>query len=163
VTLEGHRFIWGHDGQAHYVECCRTGREICDADVEAGVDAIQRACQATWCEWDCESGPLHWQWPEFHQTTTQDGLESYVEDEIPVYQVPQRDTKDTTQIQAMISRFNKMRSRGYIKKDDNVSLTMLFTASKVKTTSEWCSIALRVSYTQPCRFPAFGYQPCAHT
>jgi hypothetical protein len=48
--------------------------KIVSWDLIPGIDAVPRAANVTWFEWDDESWPFHWRWPEFYQSGIRDGL-----------------------------------------------------------------------------------------
>jgi hypothetical protein len=124
------QWMWASHGKKHYHEWCQARCTIGGTDCEVGVDALRRACGTSWWEWELGSTPFHWRWPHFHQLTIRDGLEVYAENKIPVYRIPQRDTKDASQKQAMVRKLHKIRNRGHIAPDDIVSLTTYFSVSK---------------------------------
>jgi hypothetical protein len=81
----------------------------CPEDLMAGMDAIGRAFQSTWWEWDDGSRPFHSRWPKDYQERIRDGLKVHFRTEAPRYVVPQRDVRDPKTKKKVIDKLQKVR------------------------------------------------------
>mmetsp|Transcript_18233 Transcript_18233/g.45137 ORF Transcript_18233/g.45137 Transcript_18233/m.45137 type:complete len:1296 (-) Transcript_18233:2196-6083(-) len=124
------KFEWRKDGLQEYQSWHRRMKEGDLLEFEAGSDAIFRAWNSTWWEWDDGSRPFHWRWPKWYRNTIRDGLEIHLRSDVPEYKVPQRDEKDPTIKEAIKKKLAKVRYRRYIAKGAVVSLTSFFAVEK---------------------------------
>ena len=133
VWKSGTRLGRNTDGLSIYKQWWTRRRLLDDGDLVAGGDAIGRAADATWWNWDAGSRPFHWRWPEWYQFVIRDGMEVYLTTAPPRYRVPQRDIYDPKIKVKVVEKLTKVRGRRYIGPLDNgqvTSLTSFFPVQK---------------------------------
>jgi hypothetical protein len=82
VIDNGYRYVWASgdgenenlDGFRGYKNWWKHRMLVAHEDLRPGVDAIRRAAESSWWNWDDGSRPFHWRWPHWYQGTIQDGL-----------------------------------------------------------------------------------------
>jgi hypothetical protein len=114
--------------------------KIASWDLIPGIDAVARAANASWFEWDDGSRPFHWRWPEFYQKVIRDGLKVHFTAKKPQFKRPQAENKCPKMMQKMREKLDKVRKRRYIPAPGFVlsSLTCPFLLClKEMTTLEW--------------------------
>jgi hypothetical protein len=99
-------------------------------DKGPGKDAVYRAADSSWWEWDEGSAPFYWRWPLAYQGTIRDGLEIWFSGEKPKWRRPQRVEKDPDTLEKMIKKISKVRKRKYISPGHVWSLTDFFSVPK---------------------------------
>mmetsp|Transcript_18229 Transcript_18229/g.45121 ORF Transcript_18229/g.45121 Transcript_18229/m.45121 type:complete len:1319 (-) Transcript_18229:2184-6140(-) len=124
------RYQWEPGGLANYQEW-RRQRCLSDPhEFEAGSDAVSRALNSSWWEWDDGSRPFHWRWPAWYRQTIRDGLKVHLRGKSPTYRSPQKDEKNPQIKEAIKKKLSKVRARRYISKGTVVSLTSFFAVEK---------------------------------
>ena len=104
---------------------------VCGKDLEAARDAVRRATEASWWEWDLGSAPFFWRWPEWYHKVMRDGLQIWVKRGGPALgMAPQRDTADKALKSKMVAKLRKVRERGYTGQARVSSLTSFFAVRK---------------------------------
>jgi hypothetical protein len=126
------KYVWskGRTSQDEYKSWWRARMLACPEDLMAGMDALKRACGATWWEWDDGSRPFHWRWPKEYQERIRDGIKVHFRTATPRYVVPQRDVRDPKIKEKVIEKLQKVRMRRYIADGYVVSLTSFFDVPK---------------------------------
>ena len=123
-------YKWTVKGRTKYCRWHKDHTTTLKVDIEAGRDAIGRATQATWWEWDGGSRPFFWRWPSWYQSIIRDGLPVHFLGKTPLYTTPQSDTKDERLKEMMVKKLQKARRRGYIAPWLVLSLTSFFAVAK---------------------------------
>jgi hypothetical protein len=130
VTRKGDRYAWSTDGRVTYVKWSHARMSEACIDLVPGSDAVARAANSTWFEWEDGSRPFHWRWPEFYQRVIRDGLKVHFCSEKPRYKKPQKGTKDAATRAKIIKKLKKVRTRRYIAPGFVTSLTSFFAVPK---------------------------------
>ena len=102
------KYCWSMYGREQYQEWRRSRLELDALELEAGMDAIVRAWNSSWWEWDDGLRPFHWRWPKWYQTIIRDGLKVYLDGDPPAYQKPQKDEQNPAVKEAMKNKLNKV-------------------------------------------------------
>ena len=102
-------------------------------DLRGGLDAIERAMSSSFWDWDAGSALYFWRWPKVAQMEARDGVEIFVTGKLPRYRERQRWPVDRTQKEAMIKKWSKIVSRGYVERGPVISLTGSFAVPKGET------------------------------
>ena len=129
VVYDGTGYVWGQEGRTAYKTWWAEIESRASVDNAAARDALKRAANSSWWEWDDGSRPFHWRWPTEYQEVIRDGLRIFVgpgETSLS----PQDDTRDAAQKAAMVKKLRKVRDRGYITKAEVKSLTNFFPVLK---------------------------------
>jgi hypothetical protein len=95
-----------------------------------GKDAIYRAADSSWWEWDEGSAPFYWRWPVEYRETIRDGLEIWFAGAKPKWRRPQRVEKNMDTRAKVIKKIAKVRKRKYISIGHVWSLTDFFCVPK---------------------------------
>lgn len=136
VRFEGVRYVWERaliNGPREYRRWWLARFGYGFQDLISGRDAVVRAAQSTWWNWDDGSRPFHWRWPDEYQEYIRDGIPvSFIEHMKP-YRVPQGDEKDPTMKAQLIEKLQKARDRRYIAPGQVESLTAFFGVKKSDT------------------------------
>jgi hypothetical protein len=103
---------------------------VAKAERFAGHDAIWRASDSTWWDWDSGSAPLYWRWPKEYQVVIRDGLPIWFSGEKPCWRRPQQAERDATTRERVIKKLDKVRKRKYISPGTVWSLTDFFSVPK---------------------------------
>jgi hypothetical protein len=101
-----------------------------ERDREPGKDAIYRAADSSWWEWDEGSAPFYWRWPPDYRETIRDGLEIWFSGSKPKWRRPQRVEKDLETRNKIVQKISKVRKRKYIAEGHVWSLTDFFCVPK---------------------------------
>jgi hypothetical protein len=99
-------------------------------DRAPGKDAIYRASDSSWWEWDEGSAPFYWRWPPAYQDTIRDGLDIWFSGEKPRWRRAQRVEKDRDTLEKVVKKIAKVRKRKYIAPGHVWSLTDFFCVPK---------------------------------
>mmetsp|Transcript_20683 Transcript_20683/g.30301 ORF Transcript_20683/g.30301 Transcript_20683/m.30301 type:complete len:1268 (-) Transcript_20683:9637-13440(-) len=99
-------------------------------DLLAGRDALRRARQATFWEWDEGSTIFFWRWQPHIKVDTRDGTPLWVQGELPRFRQPQRMPTDSTKFAQVKAKIDKVRRRIYLAIGRVVSLTNFFPVDK---------------------------------
>ena len=103
-------------------------------DKDVGRDAITRAANSTWSDWDAGSTLYFWRWPKRVQKAVRDGTKLFIiHSKLPRYMKRQKWPKDSDQCEKLKSKLQKVRSRRYIQPGFVRSLTGYFAVPKAKT------------------------------
>ena len=117
-SLNGPRavFEWTSKGRALYRSQWSYLRSTADglATVQAGLDAIRRAANASWFEWLDGSALFFWNWGDRYQRLVQDGQPHYLTGPFPVFLKPQKSHRDPIKHELMRKKVVQVRKRGYI-------------------------------------------------
>jgi hypothetical protein len=123
-------YTWTKKGRATYTKWCHVRMAESCVDLVPGSDAVARAADSTWFEWDDGSRPFHWRWPGFYQRVIRDGLKVHFCSVKPRYKKSQKGTKDAAMRAKMIKKLKKVRTRRYIAPGFVTSLTSFFAVPK---------------------------------
>ena len=99
-------------------------------DLVPGSDAVARAADSAWFDWERESRAFHWRWPEFCQRVIRDGLKVHFASAEPKHVKAQKKTKDPTTRAFIMKKLNKVRARQHIAPGFVTSLTSFFAVPK---------------------------------
>ena len=104
------------------------------ADKEVGRDAVRRAANSTWWDWDAGSTLYFWRWPKRVQRAVRDGTKLYIiRSKLPRYMKRQKWPTDPDQCKKLKLKLQKVRNRKYIQPGFVRSLTGYFPVPKAKT------------------------------
>ena len=124
------RHTWNVGG----LEACRVWwkarMKAASWDLVPGIDAVARASNASWFEWDDGSRPFHWRWPEFYQKLIRDGVNVHFISEKPEFKRPQAENRNPGMMEKMRAKLDKVRKRRYIAPGFVSSLTSFFAVPK---------------------------------
>jgi hypothetical protein len=95
-----------------------------------GYDAVKRAAESSWWDWDGGSAPIYWRWPKSYRHIIRDGLPIWFSGDKPTYRRPQQREKDEETRQRVIKKLDKVRKRRYISPGTVQSLTDFFSVPK---------------------------------
>lgn len=100
-------------------------------DYEVGIDAVERAINGSFWEWDAGSTVMFWRWPEELQAELRDGVRVwYRERDLPSYWGRQRWPTDSREKEQLQEKLLKVVNKGYIGKGHVKSLTGFFAVPK---------------------------------
>ena len=100
-------------------------------DLLVGAEAIWRASQASWWNWDGGSTICFWRWPSCYRLAVRDGTKTFIHrNKLPSYSKPQRMSKDADTREKVKKKVNEVRSRGYINTGGVKSITGFFDVPK---------------------------------
>ena len=124
-------YSWSSSGRVSYLGWYQARKYRRLDDWEACIDAMTRAANASWWEWQDGSRPFHWRWPEWYKKTIRDGLEVHINSTAkPKYTSPQRRESDSTLREQIKKKLEKVRARRYIAGGFVSSLTSFFAVQK---------------------------------
>jgi hypothetical protein len=107
--------------------------ELCK-DIEIGRDAVGRAANSTWWNWDAGSTLFFWRWPKWTKTAVRDGVELFVDwANLPKYWKKQQWPEDDKSINKLRSKISNVRMKKYIQPGFVKSLTSYFAVPKAET------------------------------
>ena len=96
-----------------------------------GSEAVWRATQSLWWNWDGGSTIYFWGWPVCYRTSVCDGAKAFIQrNKLPSYSTPQQLSKDKVTCERVMNKVNSVRSRGYINKGGVKSITGFFDVPK---------------------------------
>jgi hypothetical protein len=131
---EGHgrtrKYVWTHRGREDYKAWWKDHWESVADDRLPGLDAVSRAAESSWWEWDAGSAPFFWRWPEEYRETIRDGLKIWMKTRPAPYTRPQRREPDDELRAKVAEKLGKVRKRGYIASGEVKSLTDFFHVPK---------------------------------
>jgi hypothetical protein len=122
--------MWRENGLQTYNAWWKHIMKIASWDLVPGIDAIARAANATWFEWEDSSRPFHWRWPEFYLKVIRDGLKVHFISKKPAFKRPQAATGCSKMRSRMKAKLDKVRKRRYIAPGFVSSLTSFFAVPK---------------------------------
>ena len=103
-------------------------------DLEAGRDAIGRAANATWWNWDDGSTLFFWRWPRWSRPSVRDGIKLFVDwDKMPSHWKKQQWPKDEASSNKLKKKLSGVRKKHYVQPGFVKSLTGYFAVPKAKT------------------------------
>jgi hypothetical protein len=123
LGVSGPLYEWSEEGKSIYSKWHHVRMSEACVDLVPGSDAVARAANSTWFEWDDGSRPFHWRWPAFYQRVIRDGLKVH-------YRKPQKGTREAATRAKIIKKLNKVRARRYIAPGFVTSLTSFFAVPK---------------------------------
>jgi hypothetical protein len=131
VRLDGGHYGWtSGDGGADtlggilvYQRWWKNRTMLAHADLGPGADAVRRAAQSSWWNWDDGSRPFHWRWPRWYQHIIRDGLKVHFQGKKPTYRKAQRCLSDEDTRRKMVEKLRDVRDRRYITPSFVKSLT----------------------------------------
>jgi hypothetical protein len=136
VELQGGRYVW-KDRSAYqkwwngYHQATSDLKEH-GLNVEAGLDCLRRAGEATVWKWNKGSRPFFWRWGEFWKTA-RDGAKVCVETELPRCTTRQTKSKEEDVNLLMAKKLSDVRAKGYISPGHVKSVTSFFSVPKGPT------------------------------
>ena len=161
----GEGYVWSARGKAEYKRHWMEWRASKEREkmLASGVEALGRALEATWWDWDWGSSLFFWRWPDSHILWARDGQPHFVTGELPQTKEPQRRAATDEDQQKMNKKVNKVRKRRYICTGYVSCLTNMFFVKKGK-------VDIRMIYDgtksglNSCLFaPHFSLPVMAHT
>jgi hypothetical protein len=123
-------YTWKTGGLQAYKNWWQDRMKAGSWDLVPGIDAVARAANATWFEWEDGSRPFHWRWPEFYQKLIRDGLEVHFISNKPEFKRPQAGTKNPVMLERMRRKLDKVHKQRYIAPGFVSSLTSFFAVPK---------------------------------
>ena len=99
-------------------------------DEKAGRECLEKACGATWWEWDKGSRLFYWHWPERVRAWARSGQPHFLLRELPRFQKPQRRPATTCDRALVAEKIGQVRGKGYISPGPVKSLTHYFYVPK---------------------------------
>ena len=103
-------------------------------DLEIGRDAVGRAANSTWWNWDAGSTLFFWRWPSWSKKAVRDGVELFVDwSNLPNYWKRQQWPDEETSIKKLRSKLSNVRMKKYIQPGFVKSLTSYFAVPKAET------------------------------
>ena len=99
-------------------------------DFRSGMDAIRRALGANFWEWSEGSTLFFWRWPREYRRAIRDGLEVFIDGELPDYWSRQRWPQDPAEKEQLKEKIRKVIQREYIRTGFALSLTGFFAVAK---------------------------------
>jgi hypothetical protein len=124
------RYMWQEGGLEAYKKWWATRMKVASWDLVPGTDAVARAANSTWFEWEDGSRPFHWRWPEFYQSIIRDGLKVHFVSKKPEFKRAQAGNKSPEMVKRMREKIDKVRQRRYIAPGFVASLTSFFAVPK---------------------------------
>ena len=103
-------------------------------DLEIGRDAVGRAANSTWWNWDAGSTLFFWRWPTWTKKSVRDGVELFVDwANLPNYWKRQQWPDEENSIKKLRSKISNVRMKKYIQPGFVKSLTSYFAVPKAET------------------------------
>ena len=103
-------------------------------DLEIGRDAVGRAANATWWNWDAGSTLFFWRWPTWSRRSVRDGIKLFVDwEKMPSYWKKQQWPDDEASSKKLKKKISGVRTKQYIQPGFVKSLTGYFAVPKAKT------------------------------
>jgi hypothetical protein len=138
VRYDGNRYVWtSGNGETGNLEGVRGYKQwwkermlLANADLRPGADAVRRAAESSWWNWNDGSRPFHWRWPRWYQSTIRDGLKVHFQGKKPAYRKAQRCSPDEATRRKMREKLKAVRDRRYIAPGFVKSLTSFFSVPK---------------------------------
>ncbi len=127
-----HGYEWTPNGRHMYKEMWLRQRptEVISSTMESGREAVTRAIQSTWWDWDCGSSLFFWRWPVSHLTWARVGQPHLLTAELPRFKRAQRKPTTELALELVRAKVNKVRRRLYIAVGRVLSLTHMFHVPK---------------------------------
>ena len=100
-------------------------------DLIVGSEAVWRATQSSWWNWDGGSTIYFWRWSKCYRMSVRDGTKAFVHrNKLPSYSKAQQLSKDKATRDRVQHKVNSVRSQGYINKGGVKSITGFFDVPK---------------------------------
>ena len=100
------------------------------SDYINGLEAVHRAANSTFWDWDAGSSLFFWRWPDKFQNEARDGTPVFVTGKLPRYKCKQRWPSDPIIKQKMIDKWLNIIKRSYVQPGAVISLTGSFPVAK---------------------------------
>ena len=158
-------FEWTTKGRASYKSQWSHLRSSADglATVQAGLDAIRRAANASWFEWLDGSALFFWNWGDRYQRLVRDGQPHYVIGPFPVFLKPQKSHRDPMKHELMRKKVVQVRKRGYILPGKVVGGTHYFCVDKGLDDIRMVYNGTSCGLNEILWAPRFGLPTCRQT
>ena len=103
-------------------------------DLEIGMDAVGRAANATWWNWDAGSTLFFWRWPRWSKKAVRDGISLFVDwKRMPSFWKRQQWPTEPHAIAKLKKKLANVRAKKYVQPGFVKSLTSYFAVPKAKT------------------------------
>ena len=103
-------------------------------DLEVGRDAVGRAANSSWWNWDAGSTLFFWRWPKWTKRSVRDGVELFIDwSNMPKYWKRQQWPEEDHAIKKLRSKLSNVRMKKYIQPGFVKSLTSYFAVPKAET------------------------------
>jgi hypothetical protein len=103
-------------------------------DLEIGRDAVGRAANASWWNWDAGSTLFFWRWPKWSKKSVRDGITLFVDwKRMPSFWKRQQWPTEPNSIAKLKKKLANVRAKKYIQPGFVKSLTSYFAVPKAKT------------------------------
>jgi hypothetical protein len=103
-------------------------------DLEIGCDAVARAANSSWWNWDAGSTLFFWRWPRWSKSSVRDGIKLFVDwDRMPSFWKRQQWPSDTHCVAKLRKKLSNVRGKQYVQPGFVKSLTSYFAVPKAKT------------------------------
>ena len=103
-------------------------------DLEIGRDAVGRAANSSWWNWDAGSTLYFWRWPKWTKKSVRDGVELFIDwSNMPKYWKRQQWPDEEHAIKKLRSKLANVRMKKYIQPGFVKSLTSYFAVPKAET------------------------------
>jgi hypothetical protein len=103
-------------------------------DLEVGRDAVGRAANASWWNWDAGSTLFFWRWPKWSKRSVRDGITLFVDwKRMPSFWKRQQWPTEPHSIAKLKKKLANVRAKKYVQPGFVKSLTSYFAVPKAKT------------------------------
>ena len=103
-------------------------------DLAVGRDAVGRAANSTWWNWDAGSTLFFWRWPRWSKKGVRDGIELFIDwSNMPNYWKRQQWPDEEHSINKLRSKLSNVRMKKYVQPGFVKSLTSYFAVPKAET------------------------------
>ena len=108
--------------------------EELEKDLEIGRDAVARAANASWWNWDNGSTLFFWRWPKWSKKSVRDGIKLFVDwSSMPSYWKKQQWPSNEASVKKLKKKLSNVRNKKYVQPGFVKSLTSYFAVPKAKT------------------------------
>ena len=115
----------------------KRNKKICtelEKDLEIGRDAVARAANSSWWNWDNGSTLFFWRWPKWSKKSVRDGIKLFVDwSNMPSYWKKQQWPDDPASVKKLKKKLSNVRDKKYVQPGFVKSLTSYFAVPKAKT------------------------------
>ena len=103
-------------------------------DLDVGRDAVSRAADSSWWNWDAGSTLFFWRWPRWSKSSVRDGIKLFVDwDKLPSFWKKQQWPSEPLHAEKLKKKLSGVRDKNYIQPGFVKSLTGYFAVPKAKT------------------------------
>ena len=103
-------------------------------DLEVGRDAVGRAANSSWWNWDAGSTLYFWRWPKWTKKAVRDGVELFIDwTNMPKYWKKQQWPDEDHAIKKLKSKLANVKMKKYVQPGFVKSLTSYFAVPKAET------------------------------